>query len=91
MVGKDQAIGWLILIICIIIAVGYPVALYIWPGLGVLATNTAFLLVAIPVTLAVILIFAVGACIGWTMATTPTPKPIEEIEAEAEIEAKEEK
>ena len=49
----------------------------------------AFLLAAIPVTLALILISAIGAWIGWTMATTPSPKPIEEIEAE--IEAKEEK
>ncbi len=92
MVSKDQAIGWIILIVCIIIIVGYPVALYVWPGLGELASNVAFLLVAIPVTLAIILIFAIGAWIGWTMATTPPPKPIEEIETEIETEeAKEEK
>jgi len=36
-----------------------------------------------------ILIFAIGAWMGWTMATTPPPKPIEEIETE--IGAKEEK
>ena len=86
MVSKDQAIGWIILIVCIIIIVGYPTALYVWPGLGDLASNAAFLLVAIPVTLAIILIFAIGAWIGWTMATTPPPKPIEEIEAEIETE-----
>jgi len=86
MVSKNQAIGWLILIVCIIIIVGYPTALYVWPGLGDLASNAAFLLVAIPVTLAIILIFAIGAWIGWTMATTPPPKPIEEIEAEIETE-----
>ena len=89
MVSKDQAIGWIILIVCVIIIVGYPTALYIWPGLGDLASNAAFLLVAIPVTIAMILIFAIGAWIGWTMATTPPPKPIEEIETE--IEAEEEK
>ena len=86
MVSKDQAIGWIILIVCIIIIVGYPTALYVWPGLGDLASNAAFLLVAIPVTLAIILIFAIGAWIGWTMATTPPPKPIEEIETEIETE-----
>jgi len=32
----------------------------------------------------------IGAWIGWTMATTPPPKPIEEITAEVE-EAAEEK
>ncbi len=90
MVSKDQAIGWAILIVCIIIIIGYPTALYVWPGLGELASNAAFLLVAIPVTLAIILIFAIGAWIGWTMATTPPPKPIEEIEAELETEEKKE-
>jgi len=84
MVSKDQAIGWIILIVCIIIIVGYPTALGLC--IGDLASNTAFLLVAIPVTLAIILIFAIGAWIGWTMATTPPPKPIEEIEAEIETE-----
>ena len=70
--------------------VGYPVVLYVWPGLGELARNTAFLLVAIPVSLAIILIFAIGAWIGWTMATTPPPKPINEIETElSEEETKE--
>ena len=88
--SKDQAIGVIILIICVIVMIGYPVALYVWPGLGELARNTAFLLVAIPVSLAIILIFAIGAWIGWTMATTPPPKPIEEIEAElSEGETKE--
>ena len=81
MVSKDQAIGWIILIVCIIIIVGYPIALYVWPGLQ---SEIAFLLVAIPVTLGIILIFAIGAWIGWTMATTPPPKPIEEIETEEE-------
>jgi len=28
----------------------------------------------------------IGAWIGWTMATTPPPKPIEEIEQEEKIE-----
>ena len=88
--SKDQAIGVIISIICVIVMIGYPVALYVWPGLGELATNAAFLLVAIPVSLAIILIFAIGAWIGWTMATTPPPKPIEEIEAElSEGETKE--
>ena len=36
-----------------------------------------------------IAILAIGAWIGWTMATTPPPKPIEEITTEIE-EKKEE-
>ena len=88
--SKDQAIGIIILIICLVVMIGYPAALYVWPGLGELSRNTAFLLVAIPVSLAIILIFAIGAWIGWTMATTPPPKPIYEIETElSEEETKE--
>jgi predicted DNA-binding transcriptional regulator len=30
----------------------------------------------------------IGAWIGWTMATTPPPKPIEEITSEMETEEK---
>jgi len=59
-----------------------------WIGL----TNTAnvqFWAVAIPVFIAFIAIMFIGAWIGWTMATTPPPKPIEEITTEIE-EKKEE-
>jgi len=57
-----------------------------------IATETLRLyLVAVPVLIAFIAILAIGAWIGWTMATTPPPKPIEEIEAEMETEAEEEK
>jgi len=31
-------------------------------------------------------ILGTGSWIGWTMATTPPPKPIEELEAEIESE-----
>ncbi len=97
MVSKDQAIGWVIFLVCAIIAVIYLIAL-ILPGEMVqllnlsIATETLRLyLVAVPVLIAFIAILAIGAWIGWTMATTPPPKPIEEIEAEMETEAEEEK
>jgi predicted DNA-binding transcriptional regulator len=41
------------------------------------------------VLVAFVAILAIGAWIGWTMATTPPPKPIEEITTEME-EKKEE-
>ena len=40
--------------------------------------------IAIPVFVAFIAILFIGAWIGWTMATTPPPKPIEEITTEIE-------
>jgi hypothetical protein len=40
------------------------------------------------VFVAFIAILAIGAWIGWTMATTPPPKPIEDITSEMETEQK---
>jgi len=49
-------------------------------------------LVGVPVYMALVAVLVIGAWIGWTMATTPPPKPIEEIETEEKpAEEKEEK
>jgi len=77
MVNKDQGIGWLIFIACLAVAISYIVALF-WPALEAIR----LWLVAIPVLIAFIAILAIGAWIGWTMATTPPPRPIEEIQPE---------
>ena len=77
MVNKDQGIGWLICIGCVTIAISYIVALF-YPALEAIR----LWLVAIPVLIAFIAILAIGAWIGWTIATTPPPKPIEEIQPE---------
>ena len=93
MVSKDQGIGGLIFVICAVIAILYFVAL-IFPGelsqllnMSIGPETLRLYLVAIPVLIAFIAILAIGAWIGWTMATTPPPRPIEEIEAEMETEA----
>ena len=90
--SKDQAIGALIFVICIVITFGYAVFLFA-PHLliqltGVSMTTEAlqFWLVATPVLIAFLAIMFIGAWIGWTMATTPPPKPIEELEMEEEKE-----
>jgi predicted DNA-binding transcriptional regulator len=95
MVSKDQAIGGVICLVCVIVAVGYTI-LVIFPGevaslLSISSTGDSIRLVAVlvPVLVAFIAILAIGAWIGWTMATTPPPKPIEEITTEME-EKKEE-
>src|SRR5208337_371136 len=89
MVSKDQGIGGALLIVCVVVAVGYAV-LAIDPGLFKLDTLTVRLdAVLVLVSIAFIAILAIGAWIGWTMATTPPPKPIEEITTELE-EKKEE-
>ncbi len=97
MVSKDQAIGGAILLVCVVVALGYIVTLF-WPDwLKIIGLNfgenhgssVRFWVIAIPVFVAFIAIMFIGAWIGWTMATTPPPKPIEEITSEIE-EKKEE-
>ncbi len=88
MVSKDQAIGWLIFLVCVVVIVGYVVTLFgyeqiIQPYLDIGETkDIQFWLVAVPVLIAFVAVLAIGAWIGWTMGTTPPPRPIEEIETE---------
>lgn len=77
MTSKDQALGGLICTTCVSIAIVYTPALF-WPALEAIR----LWLVAIPVFIAFIVVLGIGAWIGWTMATTPPPKPIEDIQVE---------
>ncbi len=92
MVSKDQAIGWVIFLVCVVVIVGYVVTLFgyeliqSWLNLPWSTGGVQFWLVAIPVLIAFVAILAIGAWIGWTMATTPPPKPIEEFEVEEKPE-----
>jgi predicted DNA-binding transcriptional regulator len=98
MVSKDQSIGGIIFIVCLVVAIFYILTLFLpsWVfDVGILSRTehtefgVRFWLIAIPVFVAFIAIMGIGAWIGWTMATTPPPKPIEEITSEIE-EKKEE-
>jgi predicted DNA-binding transcriptional regulator len=95
MVSKDQAIGGVICLVCVVVAVLYVVGLFgyeqlIQPWLNIGSVGAVqYWLIAVPVLIAFVAILAIGAWIGWTMATTPPPKPIEEITTEME-EKKEE-
>jgi len=97
MANKDQAIGGIIFIVCALIGLFYVVTLFYPNWLGVFGLNTSdskvlsnvqFWIIAVPVLVAFIAIMGIGAWIGWTMATTPPPKPIEEITSEMETEEK---
>src|SRR5512136_2558507 len=88
MASRDQAIGGLICLVCVVLGVLYTAGLFYFGG-NPLDWGLAFTLVAIPVFIAFVAIMGIGAWIGWTMATTPPPKPIEEITSEIE-EKKEE-
>jgi predicted DNA-binding transcriptional regulator len=94
MVSKDQAIGGVIFIVCLLVAIFYVVTLFYptWlnsiPGVSVAEADVQFWIIAVPVFIAFVAIMGIGAWIGWTMATTPPPKPIEEITSEIETEEK---
>jgi len=95
MVSKDQGIGGIIFIICAIIAISYVVT-FLYPtwletfGISMPATawvpEVQFWVIAVPVFIAFIAVMGIGMWIGWTMATTPPPRPIEEITSDLEEE-----
>jgi hypothetical protein len=89
--SKDQAIGGAILVACVVVAVGYLVTLFYPTWLHTIGfignssgalQNVQFWVIALPVFVAFVAILLIGAWIGWTMATTSPPKPIEEITTE---------
>ena len=97
--SKDQAIGGAIFIVCLLVAIGYIITLFMpslfvdvlgYVGLTVTEEAVKFWIIALPVFIAFVAIMFIGAWIGWTMATTPPPKPIEEITTEIEEKKTEE-
>lgn len=78
--NKDQAIGAGIFVISVI-----AILLYIWLTFF---TPWSYLVIQITATVAIAIIFGIIAWIGYTLATTPAPKPIEEVEKELDEELK---
>ena len=86
--GKDQVFGVVILAVCVVVVVGFLV-LVVDPGLfSFNVVDVRLDVVLILVSAAFIAILGIGGWIGYTKATTPAPKPIEEITAEPETENK---
>jgi predicted DNA-binding transcriptional regulator len=90
--SKDQALGALILVICALLAIAFIGLLFFYDpyiksfiNIGA-AADVRFWLIAAPVAAAFVAIMAIGAWIGYTMATSPSPKPIEEITTKIETE-----
>ena len=79
--SKDQAIGILLLVASIV-----GIIIYGWI---VFFTEWFLLLLQITGFIAVAGVFGVLGWIGYTLVTTPPPKPIEEVEKELEEELKE--
>ncbi len=66
---KDQAIGWVIFLVSVAAVLIYGYLLITPPLTTLVLQITAFVAVG--------LILGILAWIGWTMATTPPPAPIE--------------
>ena len=79
--SRDQVIGALILVASVIGIIVYGWILFF--------TEWTILLLQITGFVAVAAVLGILAWIGYTLATTPPPKPIEEIEKELEGELKE--
>jgi hypothetical protein len=77
--GKDQAIGAAILVLSLAVGLFYIVTLFYPTWLSIFgiygAEAVQFWAIAIPVFIGFTGILIIGAWIGWTMATTPPPKP----------------
>ena len=78
--NRDQLVGALILIASII-----GILVYGWI---VFFTEWALMLLQLTGFIAVAAVLGILAWIGYTLATTPSPKPIEDIEKELEEELK---
>jgi len=78
--SRDQVIGWILVLVSLVVIIVYTYIMFF--------TNYWELLVKITLVVGVLGIGGIMAWIGYTLATTPPPKPIEEIEKEIEEELK---
>jgi len=76
--SRDQTIGILLMLVAIVVIIAYAWILFF--------TEWTLLLIQITLMIAVAALLGVIAWIGYTLATTPPPKPIEEIEKEIQQE-----
>ncbi|MEM4700474.1 MAG: hypothetical protein QXT74_06005 [Candidatus Nezhaarchaeales archaeon] len=88
--SKDQAVGAALVVVSIVVIVAY-LWLVFFPDFphGLLPPGVDIFVLKLTGAAAIVAVFAILAWIGYTLATTPPPKPIEEIEKEIERELKE--
>jgi len=79
--NKDNVIGAAILVASVVV-----IAVYIWLTFFPPLTGLDLFILKLTGSVAVAAVFGILAWIGYTLATTPPPKPIEEIEKEIEEE-----
>ncbi len=78
--NKDQVIGYALLGVSVVVIIAYAWLVFF--------TKWWELVLKLTGLVAVVVVFGILGWIGYTLATTPPPKPIEEIEKELEEELK---
>jgi predicted DNA-binding transcriptional regulator len=73
--AKDQILGTLVLVVCLLTIVAY--------GWLVFLTDWSITVLKLTGFAAIFGILGIGSWIGWAMATTPPPKPLEELDTES--------
>jgi len=81
--GKDQVVGVGLVAVSVVVIVAYVWLVFFPPWSGI-----DLIILKLTGAVAVAGVFGILAWIGYTLATTPPPKPIEEIEKELEEELK---
>jgi len=85
---NDKVIGVLLLVVSIIAIIIYGWLVFFPPQISIMGTTIDIFVLKLTGFVAVLALFGILAWIGYTLATTPPPKPIEEIEKEIEEELK---
>ena len=85
---NDKIIGILLLIVSIIVIIIYGWLVFFPPQISIMGTTIDIFVLKLTGFIAILALFGILAWIGYTLATTPPPKPIEEIERELEEELK---
>jgi len=80
--NRDKAVGLALLVVSVVIIIAYAYVMFATP------TQYALFLLKLTGVAAVAVVFGILAWVGYALATTPPPKPIEEIEKEIEEELK---
>ncbi|MEM1927290.1 MAG: transcriptional regulator [Acidilobaceae archaeon] len=88
---SDKAIGITLVAVSLVVILLYAWLLFLPPDVRVLGRElsgeeVSMLVIKATVMAGVLVVFGLVAWIGYTLATTPPPKPIEEIEREIEDE-----
>ncbi len=86
--AKDKAVGAALIVVSIAVIVVYLWLVFFPPPLTVAGTPIDIFMLKLTGAIAVVGVFGILAWIGYTLATTPPPKPLKEIEKEIEEELK---